>query len=182
MNGVWYVLAGRWRGPAAALLAVLGLAGCASIPTPIRDAPEQGPSPAEVRAAPQRFAGTVVRWGGVIAGVENRADGSVVAVVSRPLSGVARPEESDETAGRFLVDIKQFIDPVVYATGREFTVVGRVSGVERRKIGAYDYTFPLVQATGYYLWPKRVPAAREPCCYGPFYPWPYYDPWFPYGP
>ena len=98
MNGVWYVLAGRWRGPAAALLAVLGLAGCASIPTPIRDAPEQGPSPAEVRAAPQRFAGTVVRWGGVIAGVENRADGSVVEVVSRPLSDDARPEENDATA------------------------------------------------------------------------------------
>lgn len=182
MVRVRHMTEGSFRSLVAALLAAFSLVGCASIPVPIRDAPEQGPSPAEVRATPQRFAGSVVRWGGVIAGVENQADGSVVEVVSRPLSDTARPEESDETAGRFLVEIKQFIDPVVYATGREFTVVGTVNGVERRKIGAYDYLFPVVQASGYYLWPKRLPPVREPCCYGPFYPWPYYAPPFPYGP
>ena len=182
MDGERQRLAGRWRGPVAALLAALWLAGCASIPLPIRSAPEQGPSPAEVRAMPQRFAGTVVRWGGVIAGVKNKADGSIVAVGSRPPSDVARPEEVDTTAGRFLAYIKAFIDPVVYAKGRDFTVVGKVSGVERRKIGEYDYSFPVVQASGYYLWPKRLAPMREPYYYYPAVsPWPYYDPWFPYG-
>lgn len=183
MGGALWVSTYRWCRSVAALLTVLWLTGCASIPAPIRDAPERGPDPAEVRAAPQRFIGTVVRWGGVIAGVENKADGSVVEVVSRPLSDSARPEESDATAGRFLAYIKIFIDPVVYAKGRDVTVVGRVSGVERRKIGEYDYAFPVVQASGYFLWPKRPVSVRDPYYYYPaMSPWPYYDPWFPYGP
>ncbi len=167
------------RGTAAALLlvAVAWLAGCVSVPEPLRSGPQQSPDPAQVRAAPEQYAGMGVRWGGVIVAVENGAAQSEVEVVARPLSGSARPLLTDATAGRFLARISGFIDPVDYAAGREITVVGVVEGVEQRDIGAYRYSYPRVKVTSHHLWPVRLPPVQDPYFYSPFY-----YPWYPYGP
>ncbi len=164
------------------LLLVL-LTGCASMPEPLRDGPEHGPDPAQVRAASAQYMGMAVRWGGMIARVDNGPAESVVEIVARPLSGSGRPRETDQTAGRFLARITGFIDPAVYATGREFTLVGTIEGTERRNIGEHPYTYPVVRATGHYLWPARPALTQEPFYHPPFHRWPYYyDPWYPYGP
>lgn len=157
------------------------LAGCTTVPEAIRGTADPATDPAQVRGTPESYQGTPVRWGGVIAAVTNRAEESVVEVVSRPLGSSGRPQETDQTAGRFLVRVAGFLDPAVYAAGREFTVVGTIEGSERRNIGEYPYTYPVVRATGHYLWPPREEAPRDPFYYPPFYR-PYYDPWYPYGP
>lgn len=151
--------------------------GCTSTPEPLREGPTKSPDPAQVRAAPEQYVGMTVRWGGVIVDVENGVAQSVVQVVSRPLSSSARPQETDQTSGRFLVRISGFVDPVDYAAGREFTVTGVLEGVEQRDIGDYRYTFPVVRASGYHLWPLRPPPMPDSYYYSPFY-----NPWYPYGP
>lgn len=158
------------------LVAFVWAGGCASVPEPVREAPLTSPDPAQVRANPGNYAGMTVRWGGVIVAVENEAKESVVQVVSRPLARSTRPQETDESWGRFIVRLKGFIDPVDYAPGREITVIGAVDGVEERNIGTYRYSYPLVRATSYYLWPLRPPPIPDPYYYSPFY-----NPWYPYG-
>ena len=160
----------------AVVLAVLAmLAGCASVPEVLRGGPEKGPDPTQVRTTPKQYAGMTVRWGGVIVDVENGPAQSLVQVVSRPLSTNARPLETDQTWGRFVARITGFIDPVDYAAGREITVVGVLEGTEQRNIDAYPYSYPVVRATGYYLWPLRLPPVPDPFYYSPFY-----SPWYPY--
>jgi outer membrane lipoprotein len=168
------------RTPAATAVvaaAILWLTGCASIPASLRDGPEHGPDPAQVQGTPEQYVGKAVRWGGVIAAVDNGPVESVVQVVSRPLSSAGRPLETDRTSGRFLVHVAGFLDPVVYASGRELTVVGQVEGVEQHNIGAYPYRYPVVRASSHYLWQLRPPPAADPYFYPPFH-----RPWYPYGP
>ncbi len=172
--------AGGWR--PWLLAALMGLAGCATPPADIRDAPAHGPGPAAVRAAPEQFKGQRVRWGGLIVAIHNEADLTEVELVSRPLDDSGRPERGDASEGRFLARIQGFVDPAIYAQGRELTVVGEVQRVEQRAIGEHGYRYPVVQVTSHHLWPQRS-NHPPPAYYDPFYdPWPYYDPWFPYGP
>ncbi|MEW6646104.1 MAG: Slp family lipoprotein [Pseudomonadota bacterium] len=158
-------------------LVPLALGACATTPLPLREAPEHGPGPDQVRVAPEQYTGTVVRWGGIITAVDNGPADSVVELVSRPLSGNGRPLETDQSEGRFLVHISGFLDPVVYANGRELSVAGRVEGVEQRNIGEYRYSYPVLRAIGHHLWPPRLPPQADP-----FYYPPYHRPWYPYGP
>ncbi|MFW5452493.1 Slp family lipoprotein [Thioalkalivibrio sulfidiphilus] len=157
--------------------AALWLGACAStVPEPIRQAPAGAPLPDEVRADPARFQGSQVSWGGVIAGVTNRSNDTLVEVVSRPLTSNGRPRETDVTQGRFLARVPGFLDPAVYAAGREFTVAGRVAGLELRRVGEFDYPYVQVDVETHYLWAVREPV-RDPY----YSPW-WYDPWYPYHP
>jgi outer membrane lipoprotein len=174
-------------GLSGVLGAVLLFAGCASpVPEPIRQAPEGQPQPDEVRADAGRFQGATVRWGGVIASVNNRAQDTLIEVVSRPLSRGGRPQLTDVTQGRFLARVPGFLDPAVYAPGREITVTGAVAGVESRAVGDYPYPYVRVDATMHYLWAAREPVRDpyySPWWYDPWYPYhPFYDPWYPYHP
>jgi len=117
--------------------------------------------------------GVEVRWGGEIVAVDNREEATLVEVVSRELSDRGRPRAQDRSQGRFRARISGFLDPAVYDTGRQITVVGPVSGLEEGKVGDYPYRFPIVAVDTYYLWPPP----SEPRHYDPFY----YDPfWHPY--
>ncbi len=159
------------------LLILAGLIGCASnLPKDITEAPPGGPSVAAVRADPQRFTGAQVRWGGTIAAVENRQHETWIEVVDRELYSGGRPESGDATRGRFLARIPGFLDPAVYAKGRQITVAGTVDGTVTRPIGQYSYRFPVVAVRTHVLW-EPLPERRE--YYDPFWPG-YYDPWWPY--
>jgi outer membrane lipoprotein len=158
------------------LIATLGLAACAStLPEPLRQDPPGAPRLDEVRTGPDRFQGSQVRWGGVIASVQNRSDDTLVEVVARPLDGRGRPRETDSTQGRFLARVPGFLDPAVYTAGREITVSGRVAGLEARPVGEYEYPYVRVDADQHHLWATReTPHETYP-------PW-WYDPWYPYHP
>lgn len=171
------------------LLLMLALvAGCATSPGPVGEEIAGSPSITEAVADPQAAQGARVRWGGIIARVENRADVSVIEVIGKTLEEDGRPEEEAPSRGRFLAHIKGFADPADYEQGKEISVLGVVTGTETRAIGDFEYRYPVVEVERVHLWAPR-PMRREPLHpyyydpWGPYYPWPYYrpySPWWPY--
>jgi len=153
-----------------ALLAAAILAGCASVPGDISK-PVEGPSIAEARGHPERYAGARVRWGGTISEVDNRENGTVITVVGRPLTRGGEPLRQRRSTGRFFAEIDRFLEPREYAAGRRITVTGRLTGIRQSKIDEYVYDYPVVRVQRLHLW--REYARRDP------YPWPYYRP-YPY--
>lgn len=158
----------------AALLALLA----AACTTTGEEAPAR-PSLQAVLAQPDAYVGQEVRWGGTIADVENRREETCLEVVGRPLQSSGRPADKDESAGRFLACIQEFLDPVIYSEGRSVTVQGIVAGREEGEVGAYDYTYPVVMVEQHRLWkprPEPQQYAPDPFWYGPG-PWPRFGPW-----
>ena len=98
---------------------------------------------------------TLIRWGGVIAQINNHEKNTWLEVVQLPLNNQGVPLNSDKTSGRFLVRIEKFLDPAIYAKGRAFTVVGNLKGVTKGKIGEHQYQYPVVEASGFQLWPQK---------------------------
>ena len=80
-----------------------------------------------------------------------------------------RPKDSDKADGRFIACKVGFYDPEVFEKGREVTVTGNIIHIDIRKVGEYDYHFPVVDIEFMSLWPER----RDP---------PYYDYYGPYRP
>jgi outer membrane lipoprotein len=156
------------------VLAGLLLTGCASsIPPAITNAPDGAPDLATLRMAPDKFQGQTVRFGGRIVRVENHQKDSWISIVGLPLQSNGKPQLSDQSPGRFIAQVKGFIDPAVYSKNRRVTVVGRFAKMQSKKIGGYSYQYPLLIADDIYLWPRR-PKVQ----YTPAYPlWPY-GPWY----
>lgn len=164
----------------AVLLGLL-LAGCASeAPLLIRQAPPQPVSVAAVRQDPGRYQGRIVRWGGTIAGVENRHSETWVEIVDRPLWGDGRPREGDASDGRFVARVHGFLDPAIYEKGRAMTFYGKVDGEQVRPVGEYPYHYPVVDTLSYHLWAPLPPPPRWPDGY--WGPCSLGDPFFPYYP
>ncbi|NLO79192.1 MAG: Slp/YeaY family lipoprotein [Xanthomonadaceae bacterium] len=165
----------RWLLP---LALAIGLAGCASkLPQPIREAPEPDLALRVAVQDPERYFGRQVRWGGSIAGVDNRAEETCLEVVGRELQSSGKPVAGNGSPGRFLACTGEFLDPVVYAEGRLVTVAGTLEAVETRLVGKYPYRYPVVQVSALHLWapePERVIYEPDPFWYDPFWPWPYY--------
>ncbi len=173
---------GRRRNAAvlALLLAALWFGGCTVTPQALEPPPERdAPNVSTAAETPEEYRGVRVRWGGTIAGVENRADSTLVEVVARPLGRDSRPRGDDRSEGRFLAVIPGFLDPAIYEEGRELTVAGTLDGIEERPVGDYPYHYPRIQATGHHLWPRPVaPPAYPRGWYDPWYdPW-WDDPWY----
>ncbi len=106
-------------------------------------------------AAP--VASSLVRWGGTITQVFNRADGTtLVEIVSRPLYSGGRPIHDDRSDGRFQAEIKEFLDPQIVVAGRDMTVVGTLSGRRMGTIGEAEYAFPVVSVQNYRYWKEAV--------------------------
>ncbi len=158
------------------LLSTLLLASCASqVPVTIRQAPLNNPLLQEVHGHAEDFQSQQVRWGGEILEVDNREKVTVLTVLARTLSKNGRPHQTDSSPGRFIAHIPAFVEPKVYAVGRDVTVRGRLMGTETHQVGKHPYAYPVVKATGWYLWSEPV---NYPSDYS--YPWPYYDPWYAY--
>ena len=141
----------------SALLALVLCGACASPGPydPIRDADFKGAKLDVVRADPQNFINLPVRWGGEIARVENRAEETLVEIVQHELSSNGRPRSSNDSEGRFIARIPGFLDPAIYAEGRQLTVTGSVESTLARQIGEHPYTFPVVAVNRYQLWEPR---------------------------
>lgn len=157
------------------IVATLLLGACSTVPEKISSPATSPVTVSQAAKTPSEVKGKTIRWGGTIAKVENRQQTTRVEIVARELYDDGEPKKSDQSLGRFMADIKGFLDPAIYAVGRNLTVVGPLNGTTQGKLGEMNYTYPLVDAKSYYLWPLR----EEPCetCA----PW-YYDPWYPWGP
>ena len=170
-------LAGKY---AFILQLALLLGACASqVPQAIRVAPADSPSLLQVHQQADNHLGRQVRWGGTIIETGNREDTTRLTVLGRPLNKSGDPKFTDESAGRFIVIMPEFLDPAVYAPDRQVTVTGTLLRTEAGKVGEFPYTYPVVQADAWYLWPAEI---QQPYGYGDSrYYGPWYDPWYPYG-
>lgn len=156
------------------LLVVFLLNGCAlDAYSPVSNPEFKGPALKTVRANPEAFVDTRVRWGGSIARVENRSDETLVEIVEHPLRRYGRPQTSYQSEGRFVARIPGFLDPAIYDEGRQITVTGTLKGSVQRKIGEHPYEFPLVAADEYSLWEEREPEYT-------YHPYPYWHYGFGY--
>jgi outer membrane lipoprotein len=166
---------------AVVMLSAALMTACAQIPEQIRDVPPGAPTVSEVRANAGRFNGARVRWGGTIAGVNNREEQTTIEVVARALLENARPSDSDRSQGRFLARFQGFLDPAIYSKGREITVVGTIAGQQMQAIDEYEYRYPVVEADSHYLWEPlpEYDTTPDPYLYSPLYYDPFfYDPFF----
>ena len=153
------------------LLASL-VTACASVPQPlVGEFPSLEPQQAKQLAQNQN-----IRWGGVIIAVNPQQDSTCLEILGKPMDTKQRPINEDGTIGRFIACKNQFLDPAVFAEGREVTVTGPIRQIEERLIGEFVYSYPIIDATTIYLWAERTD--RVSYYTGGFYYWPFYTPYY----
>ncbi len=157
------------------------LAACASTPKQI-DFDKPNLNFTKVAQNPEAFNKQEVRWGGIVARVENLEKDTLIEVVNLPLGRQARPVASQETGGRFIARVPGFLDPMIYKQGKEITVVGMLAEPMPGKVGEHKINFPVVDTRGHQLWEERpnyeyveVYSAWDPYWFyhRPYY-WPYH--------
>ncbi|HWS27233.1 MAG TPA: Slp family lipoprotein [Xanthomonadales bacterium] len=164
------------RSAFAIVVAACLLSGCVTIPEPLRGefsdlAPDQPSAGAER-----------VRWGGRVIEVLPAAEQTCLEILGMPLDSSARPFDLDADIGRFRACKSGFLDPAVFISGREVTVIGAIEAQVERQIGEYNYRMPQVRVETLFLWPPRLDIERieiysDPFPYFGVYPWwpgPYY--------
>jgi outer membrane lipoprotein len=129
------------------------LNACSNLPPAIENAPAFDASYGQVIQNIDHYKTAPVRWGGVIVGVENEQNYTLLQVLSYPLNYYGRPQLNQPNQGRFLVRSTDFLDPAVYAKDKEMTVAGTVGGDVSRTIGNKVMRLPLISAAIIYLWP-----------------------------
>ena len=117
---------------------------------------------ANVIKDPDAYIGKTVLFGGEIIEVENRRERTAIAVLQHPLDSRDRPVAGDVSEGRFIITTQGFFDPAIYSAGRMITVAGKVVGKEKHPMGEIEYTYPVIEKQGLYLWPIERPASAEP--------------------
>ncbi|WP_456415694.1 Slp family lipoprotein [Thiolapillus sp.] len=154
----------------------LWLAGCASnIPQTITEAPAEAIFARQVQQAPDAYNGKQVRWGGEVLEVANTEQHTDVLVLGRELKNDGEPVKNSPVDARFIARFPGFREPSEFPQGQRITVSGVLSGVEVHNVGEYPYSYPVVNVSDVYRWPKKK--LRD---HYPYYPYPPYYGWRPY--
>lgn len=133
------------------LLTPLWLTGCATAPDFRLDGVDRGLTPPQ--AVHEEARERRVFWGGTLIATHNLQDVTHLEVVAYPLDPDGWPELSAEPRGRFIIEHRGFLEPAKYAPGRQITVVGTIITTVHGKVGASDYTYPVVLPEQFHLWP-----------------------------
>ncbi|MDH5392074.1 MAG: Slp family lipoprotein [Gammaproteobacteria bacterium] len=138
------------------LLTALLLPACSShIPASIKHAPDAAPDITQVRQHADRYLSQTVRWGGVILKTENKKNSSWLSIIALPLNKVGEPQITDNSPGRFIAIIDEFVEPLVYKPERLITVTGQLMRTQALNIGEFSYEYPVIKVDHYYLWPAK---------------------------
>jgi outer membrane lipoprotein len=134
-------------------LVALFLAGCQSFPDKLQlDDTNLLVTYEDASSMAEQVKGKVLRWGGVIAKVENKPDSTIFEMVYYPLNRYGRPISGEESMGRFRIHVNGFMDPMVYKLGRLMTFTAQLNGLETGLVGEHEYVFPTANVKSYYLW------------------------------
>jgi outer membrane lipoprotein len=120
---------------------------------------------------PKLYLGKRVLFGGVIVVARNLEDGTELEIVQKNLESYGNLEAGDYSGGRFLFFSKDYLEPEIYASGRELIGVGKVAGKKSRNIGDYSYNFPIIEVEELYLLDdkKLNSSSSVPYSWGPWY-------------
>jgi outer membrane lipoprotein len=147
------------------MAAVFLLIGCSHSPVISKETLKQVDTRAtfaEVIKDPDAYKGKTVLFGGEIIELENRRERTAIAVLQHPLDSRDRPVAGDVSEGRFIITMQGFLDPAIYSPGRMVTVAGQVAGKEKHPLGEIEYTYPVIEKQGLYLWPIERPDTATP--------------------
>jgi outer membrane lipoprotein len=145
------------------MVAMLLMAGCTHVVSKqVLNEVDRNATFAQVVKDPDAYRGKTVLFGGAIIETKNFADKSQVVVLQQPLDRRDRPVAGDVSEGRFIILISGFLDPAIYSPGRLVTIAGKVVGKEKHPMGEIEYTYPVVEKQGLYLWPVENPPSAEP--------------------
>lgn len=132
----------------------------------------------EIRQNPDKFKGKTIIIGGVIVTTMNNEDETTtLTILTFPLNKYEKPKDWKDSQGRLIVNVSQFLDPAIYANGREVTVAGTVSGVETAPVGKMHYKYVVIKARQIYLWPRYRYHYVSPYWFPETYYWG--PPWYP---
>jgi outer membrane lipoprotein len=107
---------------------------------------------------PDALRGRTVLLGGVIVSVENEQGLTTLEIFEEPLDGRRRPStDPDKSSGRFMAEVKGFLDPAIYAKGRQITVAGRVKGSVSKPLDKTTYAYPVIDVIEHHLFKKEEP-------------------------
>jgi outer membrane lipoprotein len=153
------------------LFLLVAVTRCASpIAKAYKEAAAPGVTFPTVLADPQGYEGNTVIWGGTIIRTRNTKTGSALFVLEIPLGCRDKPDNADASGGRFIGKTDRFLDPLVYAKGRQVTMAGKVIGVRTvtNAKSHLSYTYPVIQIEQLHLWKKEKPLSLMPS----YYSWP----------
>ena len=132
---------------------------------------------------PNPFLGKRVLFGGVIVVARNLEHVTELKILQKNLESYGNLEAGDYSGGRFLFFSKGYLEPEIYASGRELIGVGKVAGQKSGKVGDYSYNFPIIEVEELHLlddmklnYSNSAPYSWEPW-YRPYFlgrNWPYY--------
>lgn len=156
--------------------------GCQhTISETLRQQAEPAVSFQALRADPDAFKGRTVILGGDILKTQNTPQQTSIEILQKPLDRFEAPLITDQTAGRFIAQCDQYLDPAIYAQGRQITVAGKVLGSYAGQVGEAEYLYPLISCEEIHLWPRVsddlvYPVYPRPWLLYPYYPW-YWSPY-----
>ena len=156
----------------AAVIAGLGLAGCAGVPVvppDLQEKIERKVSFQQIKSSPLSYKGTFIVVGGAVLSVKAlKADGTRIEVLQLPLYGDYEPQgRLTESGGRFLAFHKEFLDPATIPVGTRVTVVGEATGSMTLMLDEIEYVYPTFDIASLTIWPPKLPAYW-------FRPYPYF--------
>jgi outer membrane lipoprotein len=108
---------------------------------------------------PDRHVGAVVMFGGKILETKASPTSSEITLLQLSLGKSDRPQDADQSEGRFLLRSEHFLDPATYRKGTMLTAVGKVTGSEVRSVKGFDYAYPVIEAIETKIWSRRSTAA-----------------------
>ena len=157
------------------VVAVLLAQGCTYAISPDLAAQADKTLPfSRIEADPALYQGTIVILGGTIAKTALISENtSMIEVQQEQLDTWGKPVSRTPSGGRFLVRSKWFLNPQVYAPGREITVAAVVEGIARQGIDDTGSSFPVVILREIKLWPREPaswsrPSYMDPLLYDPY--------------
>lgn len=143
------------------LAATTALVSCAPAPIYKADASMIAAAPAQVAAAPDRYRGSEVIWGGRVVGVHNFSDHSEIEMLDFTLDSSQRPQVDQTAGGRFIALMPGYVESMDYPPDTLLTLRGHVEGSRAGKVGEADYTFPVVRVDQSHRWtPEEMRKSR----------------------
>ncbi len=167
-------------------LALLLITGCAQV---FSDQANSLVDPSitfdRLKKDPNPSIGKFVKLGGIIATTKNTREGSQVEIVQFKLGSDDIPDESYASGGRFLAVTPEFLDGMIYKTGRPVAVIGEMKGMKTLPLDEIEYSYPVISIKEIHVWNiSDLYPYPPPYYYDPFYYpyWWYGAPyWYPYG-
>lgn len=135
-----------------ALIGILILTACASLPTFNIAGVDKTLLPSQVADNVKNFKGKKVIWGGAILSGKNLKTTTRLEILAYPLDSDGWPERDQKPLGRFILSHKGYLETADYSKGRVITVVGSVTDTEQAKVGQSPYTYPVITSQQLHLW------------------------------